>query len=74
MQFNQEKQGELKPLHAFATLQGLGVSGEVEGLELLLGNQTLMIQQGVDIQPAMAIFQQQTERGATVVFLRSIAN
>ncbi|MFZ7277799.1 copper-translocating P-type ATPase [Avibacterium endocarditidis] len=68
VQFNQEKQGELKPLHAFATLQGLGVSGEVEGLELLLGNQTLMIQQGVDIQPAMAIFQQQTERGATVVF------
>ncbi|MFZ7308202.1 copper-translocating P-type ATPase [Avibacterium avium] len=68
VQFNQEKQGELKPLNTFATLQGLGVSGEVEGLELLLGNQALMTQQGVDIQPAMAIFQQQTERGATVVF------
>ncbi|MCW9717969.1 copper-translocating P-type ATPase [Avibacterium sp. 21-599] len=68
VQFNQEKQGEIKPLNAFTTLQGLGVRGKVETFELLLGNQALMIQQGVDIQPAMAIWQQQTASGATVVF------
>ncbi|MEE3608955.1 copper-translocating P-type ATPase [Avibacterium paragallinarum] len=69
VQFNQEKGFSIKALDEFNTLQGLGVSGVVEGKNAILGNRTLMAQQGVDIQPAMGIFQQETAVGATVVFL-----
>ncbi|MEG1689621.1 MAG: heavy metal translocating P-type ATPase, partial [Hafnia sp.] len=53
----------------FRTLRGLGVSGDVEGYTLLLGNDSLMEQQKVDISDVKALLKQQAERGITPVLL-----
>ncbi|PVX32686.1 Cu+-exporting ATPase [Pasteurella langaaensis DSM 22999] len=53
----------------FKTLKGLGVTGRLNGKKLALGNRTLMTQLGVATAQAESQFQQESEKGATVVFL-----
>ncbi|CAI0985525.1 copper-exporting P-type ATPase CopA [Serratia grimesii] len=54
----------------FRTLRGAGVSGEVDGMKLLLGNAALLQQHQVVITAELdAQMQQQAERGITPVLL-----
>lgn len=53
----------------FRTLRGLGVSGEVDGTPLLLGNAPLLEQQKVDTHELKTLMKQQAESGATPVIL-----
>ncbi|HKM96666.1 MAG TPA: copper-exporting P-type ATPase CopA, partial [Buttiauxella sp.] len=60
---------ELPQVNGFRTLRGLGVSGETEGHQLLLGNKALMDEQKVDTGPMTAEIEAQASRGATPVLL-----
>ena len=60
---------ELPQVNGFRTLRGLGVSGETEGHQLLLGNKALMDEQKVDTGPMAAEIEVQASRGATPVLL-----
>lgn len=53
----------------FRTLRGLGVSGEVDGIPLLLGNNRLLEEQQIDTRELQSLIQQQAESGATPVIL-----
>ncbi|CNE67612.1 copper exporting ATPase [Yersinia nurmii] len=53
----------------FRTLRGLGVSGDVEGASLRLGNSALLEQQGIDTLELSDLMQQQAKTGATPVIL-----
>lgn len=53
----------------FRTLKGLGVTGVIQGKNIALGNHTLMTQLAVSLDLAAQQFQQESEKGATVVFL-----
>lgn len=56
-------------LAQFRTIRGKGVSGILDGRELLLGNAALLQENGVDCQPAVADIERLTQRGATPVLL-----
>ncbi|MDY4281255.1 MAG: heavy metal translocating P-type ATPase [[Pasteurella] mairii] len=59
-------------LEDFRTLKGLGVSGVCDGQALLLGNRTLMTQQGIDLAQEQALstdLEQKLNQGATLVYL-----
>ncbi|TNV20668.1 copper-exporting P-type ATPase CopA [Buttiauxella sp. B2] len=60
---------ELPQVNAFRTLRGLGVSGETEGHQLLLGNKALLDEQSVDTRLMAAEIEAQASRGATPVLL-----
>ncbi|MGB7802911.1 copper-exporting P-type ATPase CopA [Buttiauxella sp.] len=60
---------ELPQINGFRTLRGLGVSGETEGRQLLLGNKALMDEQNVDTGPMATEIEAQASRGATPVLL-----
>ncbi|MGR5944282.1 copper-exporting P-type ATPase CopA [Enterobacter sp. C4G1] len=53
----------------FRTLRGLGVSGEAEGHALLLGNQALLNEKGIDTSALDSELQAQASQGATPVLL-----
>ncbi|WP_122095986.1 copper-exporting P-type ATPase CopA [Rahnella sp. Larv3_ips] len=53
----------------FRTLGGLGLRGETEGKTLLLGNQALMQENGIDVQVTDALLNAMTAQGATPVLL-----
>ncbi|MEI9480228.1 copper-exporting P-type ATPase CopA [Enterobacter cancerogenus] len=53
----------------FRTLRGLGVSGEAEGRALLLGNQALLNENGVDTSALESELNAQASQGATPVLL-----
>ncbi|EUM07550.1 MULTISPECIES: copper-exporting P-type ATPase CopA [Enterobacter] len=53
----------------FRTLRGLGVSGEADGHALLLGNQALLNENGVDTSALEEELKAQASRGATLVLL-----
>ncbi|MCK7424853.1 copper-exporting P-type ATPase CopA [Enterobacter bugandensis] len=53
----------------FRTLRGLGVSGEADGHALLLGNQALLNENGVDTSALEEELKTQASRGATPVLL-----
>lgn len=59
----------LPPVEQFRTLRGVGVSGEVDGVKLLLGNAALLQQHQVATTALEAQMQQQAERGITPVLL-----
>jgi Cu+-exporting ATPase len=59
----------LPPVEQFRTLRGAGVSGEVDGVKLLLGNAALLQQHQVATTALEAQMQQQAERGITPVLL-----
>lgn len=64
----QEKQLALQNPSRFNTLKGLGVSGVIDGKNLLLGNRTLMSQQQVDIAAVAETAERESSQGATVVY------
>ncbi|MCW8153424.1 copper-exporting P-type ATPase CopA [Enterobacter hormaechei] len=66
-----EKAGDarLPQVSNFRTLRGLGVSGEAEGHTLLLGNQALLAEHGVDTSALDAELNAQASQGATPVLL-----
>ncbi|PJG84030.1 copper-translocating P-type ATPase [Caviibacterium pharyngocola] len=64
-----ERQLNLPQPEKFFTLKGLGVSGEVAGARILLGNGTLMAQRRIDIQSATDLTDRESAKGATVIFL-----
>jgi Cu+-exporting ATPase len=53
----------------FRTLRGLGVSGDVEGHALLLGNQALLNENGIDTSALESELKAQASQGATPVLL-----
>ncbi|WP_276850906.1 copper-exporting P-type ATPase CopA [Enterobacter oligotrophicus] len=53
----------------FRTLRGLGVSGEAEGHALLLGNQALLNENGIDTSALESELKTQASQGATPVLL-----
>ncbi|MGU3489507.1 copper-exporting P-type ATPase CopA [Enterobacter bugandensis] len=53
----------------FRTLRGLGVSGEADGHSLLLGNQALLNENGIDTSALEEELKAQASRGATPVLL-----
>ncbi|WP_145577106.1 copper-exporting P-type ATPase CopA [Yersinia alsatica] len=59
----------LATVNQFCTLRGLGVSGEVDGIPLLLGNNRLLEEQQIDTSELQSLMQQQAESGATPVIL-----
>ncbi|PJE89575.1 copper-exporting P-type ATPase CopA [Yersinia mollaretii] len=59
----------LASVNQFRTLRGLGVSGEVDGVPLLLGNNRLLEEQQIDTHELQSLMQQQAESGATPVIL-----
>ena len=59
----------LPVISQFRTLRGLGVSGEAEGRALLLGNQALLNENGVDTSAFESELNAQASQGATPVLL-----
>ncbi|HDS2774240.1 TPA: copper-exporting P-type ATPase CopA [Enterobacter bugandensis] len=59
----------LPQISNFRTLRGLGVSGEADGHALLLGNQALLNENGVDTSALEEELKAQASRGATPVLL-----
>lgn len=59
----------LATINQFRTLRGLGVSGEVDGVALLLGNNRLLEEQQIDTSELQSLIQQQAESGTTPVIL-----
>ncbi|HDL6963035.1 TPA: copper-exporting P-type ATPase CopA [Yersinia enterocolitica] len=59
----------LATVNQFRTLRGLGVSGEVDGVALLLGNNRLLEEQQIDTRELQSLIQQQAESGTTPVIL-----
>ena len=59
----------LPQVKQFRTLRGAGVSGEVDGMKLLLGNAALLQQHQVATTELDTQMQQQAERGITPVLL-----
>lgn len=59
----------LPSVNGFRTLRGLGVSGEAEGRQLLLGNRALLEEQRVDASALAQTIEQQAGFGATPVLL-----
>jgi copper-(or silver)-translocating P-type ATPase len=66
-----EKAGDatLPQVNGFRTLRGLGVSGEAEGHQILLGNQALLNEQQVATDVLEAEIHAQASQGATPVLL-----
>ncbi|HFJ4328351.1 copper-exporting P-type ATPase CopA [Serratia liquefaciens] len=59
----------LPQVEQFRTLRGAGVSGEVDGMKLLLGNAALLQQHQIATAELDTQMQQQAERGITPVLL-----
>ncbi|MEH0886289.1 copper-exporting P-type ATPase CopA [Enterobacter sp. UNJFSC 003] len=59
----------LPQVNNFRTLRGLGVSGEAEGRSLLLGNQALLNENGIDTSALESELNAQASQGATPVLL-----
>jgi len=60
---------QLPEVSAFRTLRGLGVSGEVQGHSLLLGNKALLADQGIDTLEFDSSIEEYGHQGATPVLL-----
>ncbi|MDK9366424.1 copper-exporting P-type ATPase CopA [Lelliottia wanjuensis] len=59
----------LPQVNNFRTLRGLGVSGEVDGQRLLLGNKALLTENGIDTSALDDELTAQASQGATPVLL-----
>ncbi|ARJ40821.1 Cu+ exporting ATPase [Pantoea alhagi] len=53
----------------FRTLRGMGVSAQLEGKPMLLGNAALLTQQQIGAEQAASLASEQAAKGATPVFL-----
>ncbi|MDO4814732.1 MAG: heavy metal translocating P-type ATPase [Gemella sp.] len=64
-----EKDISLLQVENFRSLTGLGLEGVIEGRKLLVGNETLMVEEKVDISFAENDFNNLTQRGETPIFV-----
>jgi len=62
-------QVQLPEVSAFRTLRGLGVSGEVQGHHVLLGNKALLTDQGIDTLAFDSSIEEYGHQGTTPVLL-----
>ena len=66
-----ERNMELSTVDDFDSSSGIGVTGVVDGRELLLGNTTFMQQAGIDLSGVDEIVSDMHEEGASVVYMGS---
>ena len=67
---SQEKKVEAKPVKDFQAIIGRGVSGEIEGQKTYLGNQALLLENGIEFKnQELSIIEQQEAAGRTVLLL-----
>jgi len=60
----------LPPVVDFASIRGLGVTGEVDGHAVVVGQRRLLAERGIHIPPALSAAQEEAERaGQTVVWV-----
>lgn len=64
-----DKDISLLQVENFRSLTGLGLEGVIEGRKLLVGNETLMVEEKVDISFAENDFNNLTQRGETPIFV-----
>lgn len=60
---------EQENVEELATLTGMGVSGVIRGRRVLLGNDTLLKEQGCALESALTAARQEYDQGRTVVYL-----
>ena len=60
--------GKIVPVDAFASITGFGVSGRVQGREVLIGAERLMIRHGIDTGPLARTEGRLAEAGRTALF------
>ncbi|HEK0313190.1 TPA: copper-exporting P-type ATPase CopA [Proteus mirabilis] len=60
---------KLPQISQFRTLAGMGLSGEIDGNIVLLGNPKLMKESGIDISEINALIENQSAKGVTPVLL-----
>ncbi|HEK3016587.1 TPA: copper-exporting P-type ATPase CopA [Proteus mirabilis] len=60
---------KLPQINQFRTLAGMGLSGEIDGNIVLLGNPKLMKESGIDISEINALIENQSAKGVTPVLL-----
>ncbi|MDH5526455.1 MAG: heavy metal translocating P-type ATPase [Nitrospirota bacterium] len=68
------RQAEPVTVERFEALAGRGVSATVDGATILLGNERLMAEQGVDITPVVTCLEQITGEGKTPVLVARQGN
>jgi len=64
-----ERKFELSKAESFESITGVGVTGRVDGKQLALGNETLMVQLSVDVEPLKAAAENLRGVGASVMLL-----
>ncbi|MGH8890031.1 MAG: heavy metal translocating P-type ATPase, partial [Acidothermaceae bacterium] len=65
-----ERFGQLAPVERFVSLQGLGVSGVVDGQPMLIGRSTLLAERGITVAPLLCRAAAEAEAlGRTPVFV-----
>ena len=65
----QSKQMALKSVEGFQAIPGHGVSGKVDGRVLLLGNEKLMTDNGLNVESLVSKAEQLAEQGQTPMFM-----
>lgn len=60
---------DLPEVNNFRTLAGMGLSGEINGKTVLLGNPKLMLGSGIDINEVNSLIDSQAAKGVTPVLL-----
>lgn len=66
---SKSRQLALKPMNDFQAIPGHGVSGKVDGHALLLGNEKLMTDSGLNIETLARQTEQLAEQGQTPMFM-----
>ncbi len=64
-----ERSLTLSPVENFQSHTGTGVSGTVDGREIFIGNEELLINHGIDASAAMEIAQQWQNEAKTVIWI-----
>ena len=54
---------------AFQSCTGFGVAGKIAGEPVIVGNEQLMIQEGIDISSAAVFVREKTDEGKTLLFV-----
>lgn len=66
---NRAEHLDLPEVSQFRTLAGMGLSGEVAGNKILLGNPKLMDESGIDLSDVKTLIDEQAAKGVTPVLL-----
>ena len=69
VQYGQEQQCSLIPVSDFQAVAGHGVSGRVEQRHVLLGNDKLMADHGIDTAALITVSEQLAQQGQTPMFV-----